>query len=111
MQTPIVGAEWSSETTTARPFGSFFIAVGGLHCCAHRLAGAPAHTSSTSTRTLFMIPSASARTFSFHSRAVRPRPLDCSDFAQESHTFRTEFQCFAKLSRYTSARGRCHPAV
>ena len=28
MQRPKVGGEWSSETTTVRPFGSVFTAVG-----------------------------------------------------------------------------------
>src|SRR5579864_5120900 len=34
MHRPNVGAEWSSETTTARPLGSFFMAVGAFHSCA-----------------------------------------------------------------------------
>src|SRR5579872_1194184 len=34
MQTPNVGAEWSSETTTVRPLESFFMPVGAFHCWA-----------------------------------------------------------------------------
>src|SRR5579864_4897839 len=39
MHSPKVGAECSSETTTTRPFLSFFMASGTFHSCALRLTG------------------------------------------------------------------------
>src|SRR5271157_1691004 len=100
MHRPKVGAEWSSDTTTTKPFFSFRIAVGTFHSCAARPEGAAIISNNQPEQSLFINTSSSSKS----NREAQPSQSGLSVELESDRQRRREVDSLHARSRNSTSR-------